>query len=140
MVRAKEHQVIFDTGAAKHISNHLGHMKDVVVNHMYNVVGVNGPGEHTHSSHVGRLNIVFSGICERTGRVMPVRIFGGEKAERNVILTQSSPCSLISWTELKKKGWKLSPDGDFIRHPSERLRINFEERDGLLYMPLFQRP
>ena len=130
-----ENGVIFDTGASMHVLNDERFMTSKTPNTCYEIVGVSGTD---NSEYVGVPCITFWGELWDDGSYVPVTITGESNAAPNALLSTSAPLSLISWSAMKKKGWKVLADISGMYHEKYRVTIYFEERDGLSYMPVVE--
>jgi hypothetical protein len=124
---------VFDTGASLHIPDSTSHMRNLQPNAHYSIVGVHGRGT---CKEIGHPDMHFMGEHEVTGAAAMVRLRGDERTNANALCVPASPATPISWNEMKRAGWKLSPDGDYVLLPEARVRIVFGNLNGLLTMPL----
>ena len=102
----------------------------------YSVLGVEG--KVSTCGYVGYTNLTLEAYHWDDGQMYHVTLQGNRENEANAVLCEESPLSLVSWSHLKKAGWKILEDGDGIFHRKYRMTIYLMDEGGLTYMPVVE--
>ena len=78
--------VIFDTGAAMHVTPNRGYASNIIRNTSFSVIGVSGCDKKATCEFIGTIDMAFCGVNLRTGAEVVIKIKGERTRSPNVLI------------------------------------------------------